>query len=48
MQSDIDYVEASKRVLFSSNKKDEINRTEDITPSETCFTWKAYLRVSWI
>jgi len=31
-------------VLFSSNKKDEINRTADISLSETCFTWKAYLR----
>lgn len=48
MQSDIDYnVEATKRVLFSSNKKDEINRTEGIYSNKnTCFTWDAYLRVS--
>lgn len=48
MQSDIDYVvETTKRVLFSSNKKDEINRTEGIFSNKnTCFTWDAYLRVS--
>ena len=46
MKSDIDYSETTKRVLFSSNKKDEINRTEDITTTDKCSTWKAYLRVS--
>ena len=48
MQSDIDYtVEATKRVLFSSNKKDVINGTEGIfSGKNACFTWNAYLRVS--
>ena len=46
MKSDVDYAETTKRVLFSSNKKDEINRTEDITTNNKCFDWKAYLRVS--
>ena len=46
MTSDIDYAEPLKRVLFSSNKKEEINRTVDVTPTQKCFDVKAYLRVS--
>lgn len=46
MTSDIDYAEPLKRVLFSSNKKEEINRTEGVTPTQKCFDVKAYLRVS--
>ena len=46
MTSDIDYAEPLKRVLFSSNKKEEINRTIDVTPTQRCFDVKAYLRVS--
>lgn len=48
MKSDIDYVvESTKRVLFKTNKKDEINRTEGIlSDSNKCFTWEAYIRVS--
>lgn len=48
MKSDIDYVvETTKRVLFRTNKKDEINRTEGIVSNDnTCFTWGAYIRVS--
>ena len=46
MTSDIDYAAPLKRVLFSSNKKEEINRTEGVTPTQKCFDVKAYLRVS--
>ena len=46
MTSDIDYAEPLKRVLFSSNKKEEINRTIGVTPTQKCFDVKAYLRVS--
>ena len=46
MSSDIDYAEPLKRVLFSSNKKEEINRTVGVTPTQKCFDVKAYLRVS--
>ena len=46
MTSDIDYAEPLKRVLFSSNKKEEINRTVGVTPTQKCFDVKAYLRVS--
>lgn len=48
MKSDIDYVvETTKRVLFRTNKKDEINRTEGIVSNDnTCFTWGAYIKVS--
>ena len=48
MTSDIDYAEPLKRVLFSSNKKEEINRTVDVTPTQKCFDVKAYLRVSMV
>lgn len=44
MTSDIDYAEPLKRVLFSSNKKEEINRTIGVTPTQKCFDVKAYLR----
>ena len=46
MTSDIDYAEPLKRVLFSSNKKEEINRTVGVTPTQKCFAVNAYLRVS--
>lgn len=48
MKSDIDYVvKTTKRVLFRTNKKDEINRTEGIVSNDnTCFTWGAYIKVS--
>ena len=46
MTSDIDYAEPLKRVLFSLNKKEEINRTIGVTPTQKCFDVKAYLRVS--
>ena len=45
MKSDIRYPGASKRVLFSSNKKDVINATVDVQTTDDCFDWKAYLRV---
>ena len=46
MTSDIDYAEPLKRVLFSSNNNEEINRTVRVTPTQKCFNVKAYLRVS--
>ena len=46
MTSDIDYAEPLKRVLFSLNRKEEINMTIGVTPTQQDFDVKAYLRVS--
>ena len=45
LESDVDYAEKDKRVLFSMNNQEKINSTVDVQTSEGCFTWKAYLRV---
>ncbi|XP_074622012.1 integrin alpha-6-like isoform X1 [Acropora palmata] len=44
LESDVDYAEKDKRVLFSMNNQEKINNTVDVQTSEGCFTWKAYLR----